>query len=95
MIVSTITGAAIGIMAGGLILSTIGVVGGTVAVASGKTVAEAVIMYAGVKQLIALGFLSYDVGSIITFLTTGTLFDFLELNPKYNTRQPIIGPKNK
>ena len=48
------------------------------------------------NQMLDKTFVYYynNIGNI-TFLTTGTLFDFLELNPKYNTRQPIIDPKNK
>ena len=95
MILSIISGTAIGVMAGGLIISTIGVVGGAAAVAAGKTIAEALVIKAGVNQLIALGILAYDIGAIVATAVTGVAFEAIEWFSKYNTRQPLIGPNNK
>lgn len=95
MIFSIISGLAIGVMLGWLIISTIGVVGGAAAVAAGKTITEAIVIKAGVKQLIALGILAYNISAIIATAVTGIGFETIDWISKYNTRHPLIGPKNK
>ena len=96
MVFSTITGASIGLMAGGLVFSGFGMVYGVIKAASlGKTFTEILLFGTSVNQWLALGTLSDIVGSIIATAITNVSFEAIDWISKYNTRQPLIGPKNK
>lgn len=92
IILSSVVGASIGLMVGGIILFGFGVAGGTAAIIAGKSITKATALGMGIKELLALSITSYNLGGIIASTITGISFELIEWISKYNTRQPNIGP---